>query len=343
MIWNPLRRAQTSESTAYSGRVRQELSTYNEKTDVHDLPQIFHYVSNKYWRPRFEALGIRGINEFYADCICALSAQRGRRIDVCSVGAGNCDTEVAIARLVKDRDVDLRFTCLDLNPQMLARGKSLATEQGLSCFVFTEADINQWRVEPRSFDVVMANHSLHHFLELEVLFDKISEALRPDGSFLTMDMIGRNGHMRWPEALDVVNRIWSFLPDRYKHNHQLNRVETVYENWDCSREGFEGIRAQDILPLLMGRFDFELFLAFGNIVDIFIDRGFGPNFREDSDQDRAIIDLIATLDEYLIDQGTVKPCHLVAALRPKGAVREYGLQTRCFRHLTPEFCVRPVE
>src|SRR5688572_32900382 len=102
MIWNRLRRRQGSDSTAYSGRVRQELSTYNEKTDVHDLPQIFHYVSNKYWRPRFEALGIRGINEFYADYICALSAQRGRRIDVCSVGAGNCDTEVAIARLVKD-------------------------------------------------------------------------------------------------------------------------------------------------------------------------------------------------------------------------------------------------
>ena len=83
-----------------------------------------------------------------------------------------------------------------------------------------------------------------------------------------------------------------------------------------------------------------LFLAFGNIVDIFIDRGFGHNYRDDSEQDRALIDLIAMLDEYLIDQGTVKPCHLVAALRKKGAVQKYGIQPRWFGRLTPEFCVR---
>jgi len=34
--------------------------------------------------------------------------------------------------------------------------------------------------------------------------------------------------------------------------------------WDCSKQGFEGIRAQDILPLLVKKFSFRSFLGFGN-------------------------------------------------------------------------------
>ena len=49
-------------------------------------------------------------------------------------------------------------------------------------------------------------------------------------------------------------------------------IEEQYENWDCSEEGFEGIRAQDILKLLNKNFYFKKFLAYGNLIDIFIDR-----------------------------------------------------------------------
>ena len=81
--------------------------------------------------------------------------------------------------------------------------------------------------------------------------------------------------MRWPEALFQVNELWRELPERYHHNRQLRRMEPEYENWDCSKEGFEGIRAQDVLPELLKRFHFKLFVGFGNVVDIFVDRSFG--------------------------------------------------------------------
>src|SRR2546421_428065 len=84
-------------------------------------------------------------------------------------------------------------------------------------------------------------------IELEVLFDKIYQTLHPDGYFVTDDMIGRNGHMRWPEALTVFNALWKELPEKYKYNHQLKRLEIEFDNWDCSKEAFEGIRSQDIL------------------------------------------------------------------------------------------------
>jgi 2-polyprenyl-3-methyl-5-hydroxy-6-metoxy-1,4-benzoquinol methylase len=83
------------------------------------------------------------------------------------------------------------------------------------------------------YSVVIAKDTLHHVLGLEHLFDAIQEALEPDGVFLTTDMIGRNGHMRWPEALEIIQGIWKFIPDHYKTNHQLKGVEKEYDNWDC--------------------------------------------------------------------------------------------------------------
>ena len=85
------------------------------------------------------------------------------------------------------------------------------------------------------------------------------------------------------------------MPSRYKYNHQLKRFEELYENWDCSKEGFEGIRAQDILPLLLQTFRFEAFVAFGNLPDVFVDRGFGHNLDPTSQEDVDFVDRIGAL------------------------------------------------
>jgi hypothetical protein len=177
--------------------------------------------------------------------------------------------------------------------------------------------------------------SLHHFEALETLFERIGQALHPDGCFVSDDMIGRNGHQRWPEALVHINEIWSQLPEKYKYNHQLKRVEFEYIDWDCSKEGFEGIRAQDILPLLLKHFHFELFIAFGNIINPFIDRSFGPNFDAENEWDRAFIDRVHALDAAEIEAGRIKPTHMIAAMRKKPVDRPI-----IYKHLAPEFCVR---
>jgi len=129
-------------------------------------------------------------------------------------------------------------------------------------------DFNRWKATKR-YAAVMANQSLHHVVNLEDLFDEVKLALSPRGYFLASHMIGRNGHQRWPEALSEVQRFWQELPPDYRYNWQRKIHEEQYENWDCSKRGFEGIRAQDILPLLLERFDFHLFVGCCNVVDIF--------------------------------------------------------------------------
>jgi len=229
------------------------------------------------------------------------------------VGAGNCDLEVAVAKnLLNAGFNNFTLECLEINHVMLERGKEIAKENGvLGNMRFVEADFNKWFAS-KKYDGVMANQSLHHVTRLEHLFDQIKKGLHDDGSFVISDIIGRNGHQRWPESLEIVNKFWKELPDGKKFNVLLNRLEKEYDNWDCSKEGFEGIRAQDVLPLLLQRFQCEKFVGFGSAIDIFVDRCFGHNFKQESEWDRNLIDRVHTEDEMGLQSGKLTATHMMA-------------------------------
>jgi SAM-dependent methyltransferase len=321
----------------YAARVKSEEALFSDNLDVHNLPEIFHYWSNKYLRPKINAFGFDGVDDFYEKQLIAVMGRvRSGTYRFISLGAGNCDAEVRIVQSLRKQGYEnFVIECLDLNKEMLQRGRHLVQEKGCSEHIVPiSGDFNHWR--PRQpYHAVMANQSLHHVYNLEGLFDAIHEAIKPvQGALITSDVIGRNGHQRWPEALTVIEEIWDDLSDCYKYNHQLKRLEKKFVNWDCSTESFEGIRAQDILPLLVERFHFELFLPFANIIAPFIDRSFGHNFDANAESDRRLIDSIHARDEQEIFRGVTKPTQMFAVLVTEPC------QTRCIEGLSPRQSVR---
>jgi SAM-dependent methyltransferase len=325
------------QDLTYQERLAREVKNYRTVENVHDLPEIFHYWSNKYLLPKFQQFGFNSPRDFFRVYMSQVCRENGGKpLCFISVGAGNCDTEIEITESLRAEGLgNFVLECLDINPHMLDRGRKMAQQKQIAEAVrFTQADINSWHPK-QQYQVIMANQSLHHFVELEVLFDKVYDVLTPDGLFLSDDMIGRNGHMRWPEALALVNRLWKELPEKYRYNHQLKRLEVEFDNWDCSKEGFEGIRAQDVLPLLITKFNFELFVGFGNLIDVFIDRSFGHNFDPKNPADLGFIDKVHFMDEDHIERGVIKPAHMTAVM-----VKQKVAKTKTHKHLTPEFCVR---
>ena len=323
----------------YADRFNQELKIYAGCENVHDLPEIFHYWSNKYLLPVNQQFGFNSPDDFFASH--ALQAQQARPdapFTLVSVGSGNGELEVAIAeKLHVNGARHFTIECVDINPKMLERTLKLARQKGLEQHLaITRADFNHWQPEPATADMVIANQSLHHVLNLEGLFAAIKSTLKDNGSFLTSDMIGRNGHQRWPEALEMVQAFWSELPEPYKYNQLMRRKERKYINHDCSDRSFEGIRAQDILPLLVENFHFELFIPFANIVTVFIDRAFGHNFDASATWDRDFIDRVHAADEEAILAGTIKPTQMLAVMK------KHPVEKMRLRHprLTPEYCIR---
>jgi ubiquinone/menaquinone biosynthesis C-methylase UbiE len=324
-------------SRDYSARLQNEREFYQDCRKVHDLPDIFHYWSNKYLAPDFRRFGFASPDDFHAQSIIKYLQRSSRpNTHFVSIGSGNCDLELDITRkLVAAECRSFVFECLDINQDMLDRGLEAVRRAGLEeHFRFTCADFNDWRPQ-KKYGIVLANQSLHHVLNLENLFDGIKLGLARNGLFLVSDMIGRNGHMRWPEAMERLQPFWGELPESYRYNQLLKRYEPEYVNHDCSRESFEGIRAQDILPLLIERFNFEFFYPYGNMIFVFVDRPFGHNFDADAEWDRDFIDRVQADDEACIVAGTLKPTSMLAVLTNEDT--ETVLRKP---ELTPRFCVR---
>ncbi|MFO1306407.1 MAG: class I SAM-dependent methyltransferase [Burkholderiales bacterium] len=318
-------------------RVASEQRHFSEDRPSDELPEIYQYWSNTFLRPRLQRSGFDGpLDMFGLKLVEAYELSPFDHRRFLSIGSGDCQTEIALARLLVERGkTDFVFECFELNSALVARGADLARARGVANHIdIRQVDANGW-TPSHQYDGVIANSSLHHIQNLEGVFDSIAMSLVPTGTFLTSDTIGRNGHMRWPEALAIVEEYWKQLPEKYRFNCQLKRQEQEFINWDCSSEGFEGIRAQDILPLLIERFDFDFFAGFANIVDPFIDRTFGHNFHSSVDWDRDFVDSLEVRDRAEIQRGHIKPTHIVAAMcvgRPGKNIAMDGL--------TPRFCVR---
>lgn len=325
-------------SLQYRLRVLREKRVFNDNANVHELPEIFHYWSNTHLAPgKFHPFGITDPEQFYW-LYTSKFHQRypAAHMRLLSIGSGNCDMEARLARSLLDAGITgFAIECLDLNEAMLARGREHARSLGVEAqLVTTCADFNRWQPQ-HQYDVIIANQCLHHVQELEQLFALIRQCLNPEGYFLTSDMIGRNGHMRWPEALALVQQFWQELPASHRYNRMLNRYEAQYINHDCSTASFEGIRAQDILPLLVENFHFELFIPFGNLVMVFIDRPFGHNFNADAAWDRDFIDRVHARDEAGMLSGELTPTQMLAVLRTVPVETQL-----CHPQLTPAACIR---
>jgi hypothetical protein len=321
----------------YESKVQEQIQQYEKGFDPYPLPPIFHHWSHTYLRQKVAAVfGTQTVTEFYASQF-SFAFETATRPFFVSIGSGDGAQEIAIAKsFIAKGHNRFNFLCLDLNPTLVDNANQSIKSNGLEELVSSKVfDINKDSLghEVHGF---MAHQSLHHFVELERTFDLINGHLVGDGRFLTQDIIGRNGHMRWPEALLFVDAVWEKLPDHKRYNHQHKKNVPTFVNHDCSTFGFEGIRSQDILPLMVERFSFERFLGAGGFIDVFVDRDYGPNFNPKDDGDRLLIDTLESINDVLVDLGVITPTMMFASVMKKRS----RLQPIVYRNRTPEFCVR---
>lgn len=327
---------------SYAQKVEEQINQYANREALKGLPDIYQYWSQKYVKPALEDIfGSSNIYQIYAEQFLA-ARKYTNNSTMLSIGSGDCVHEVEIVKKILSMGErgGFRMICTDLAELRLRRGIELAEKEGVSEYMdFKVIDVNNW-VHEEKYGLIFAQHTLHHVLELEQLFDHVESLLEDEGIFFTIDMIGRNGHMRWPEVHKWVDLIWETMPDHYRYNHQFEKYHEKYLNWDCSVRGFEGIRAQDILPLLVEKFDFSHFFACGGVEEVFVDRGYGHNLVPGNQKDEGFIDLVHELNEWLLDSGSIKPTMIFAAMMKRAAGQKPAC--RVFRNRYPADAIRHV-
>ncbi|HEX5051171.1 MAG TPA: class I SAM-dependent methyltransferase [Planctomycetota bacterium] len=304
---------------------------------AHEVPRIFHHWEHTHVQPLLHELGVWDAATLFGHHLRDGAARTGNATPrFLSLGAGDCQLELTLAKaFVKGGLRTFTIDCVE--PDLLLRGRARASAlaQGLEQHVVgVAADLNTWSARHR-YDGVMANGSLHRVVRLERLLDGVQKVMADGAWFVVRARIGRNGHLRWPEALAEVHQLWQDLPPSHRWDHHLRRSQQTFTDWDNSRIGDDGVRAQDVLPELLERFSMPLFAGFGNLIDVFVGTAFGPNFSPESAWDRDFIASVHERDEELLTAGRLTPTHMFAVMaRGAEPVRAQA------RGLRPEQCVR---
>jgi len=317
--------------------VALRIARYAGTVNVHELPESFHFWSNTYIRPGLQhVFGVETIPDFYLAGYRRAAAGSALPIKtILSLGCGDGWLEIDIAkRLISEGIEDFRILGAEVSPGLLAQFAAKVSEE----------DLARW-IEPANLDLaapalsgpwtmVMANHALHHLMDLEQVFDYCLATLERSGLFVSNDMIGRNGHMRWPETRIVLQSLWPLLSVEQKYHCQIKRYSEDFLDHDCSTDGFAGVRSQDILRLLLDRFYPAAFLGAGGFVDILTDRGYGHGFDMARAEDSAMIRFVSELNEILLDADVVKPTIMF------GYFALHDVPERCFKDRSARRSIR---
>ena len=308
---------ETRRGDSDSTRIAKEISIFEAQDKLHEHVPAMNWRNATYLSPALErTFGYESPHDIYAVSIAESIARSGLG-EVVSLGCGNGEQELEVLRRADQLGLtQFRITGLELAPSVAERANAAARSAGMDDRLRVIAcDLNQGLPWTRPLAAVMAHHTLHHIVGLEAVFDSVAELLDPDGALITFDMIGRNGHMRWPEVRPLMQELWSCLPIEKRYDHVFQRQMNYFQDWDCAVEGFEGVRAQDILRLLVERFTVSKFYAWGAVSETFLLNRFGPNFDPELDDDRDFLTKVVQLEQTVLERRMTTPTEMGAEFR----------------------------
>jgi 2-polyprenyl-3-methyl-5-hydroxy-6-metoxy-1,4-benzoquinol methylase len=306
----------------YTSKLEKEKKFYNmydQNSRDRNLLEIFNYWSLKNVSPRIkQVFGYESQLATISECIIDLSDNTDE-VKILSLGCGSCNFEIQIAQYLHAKEhTNFKLYCNDVSEASLNLAQSRLDVNLNKFFNFELIDLNtDFNNYNQKFDIIICEQILHHVQELELLFKKISNLLKKDGFIFINDVIGKNGHQKWPESLELINLIYENMPEKYKYNNQLNLLDEKFPNRDYSLECNEGVRSQDVLPLLIDFFNCEKFVYYGGITDIFIEPAYGPNFNIKNESEKLFIDTICNFNEYFINKDIIKPTLMFGLFRAK--------------------------
>ncbi|MBI4810064.1 MAG: glycosyltransferase, partial [Ignavibacteriales bacterium] len=167
------------------------------------------------------------------------NANRLNSPKILSLGCGHGGYEVALAKKLQS---NYEIIGLDLNEDILKKATELAEKSKLN-IKFNKVDLNYINLPKNYFDIVYAQASLHHVINLEHLFHQVYDALKDEGQFFVADIIGKNRVILWDENLEFINKILLDIPESYRKDKDGRIVELIKLS---KNPGMEGIRQEEI-------------------------------------------------------------------------------------------------
>jgi ubiquinone/menaquinone biosynthesis C-methylase UbiE len=154
---------------------------------------------------------------------------------ILDLGCGTGHTALAFA--ARGAEVE----ALDLTAEMLAQGRRLARERGLSNVRFREGDAARLPFADGAFDVVTSRLSAHHYARPEAAIREAARVLRPGGRLLLVDSVAPED----PAQDTFLNAIELLRDPSHVRDHTVGQWSAMCE-------------AAGLAPELLGTFRYRL-------------------------------------------------------------------------------------
>lgn len=158
----------------------------------------------------------------FEDLVCREYLSDGKARTAVSFGCGSGDRELKWAR----RGIFASLTGFDLSPARIAEARRAAQESGLSNLVtFQVADANSLPLGQSRYDVVLFEHSLHHFNNLPQVLRGARNMLKPDGLLILDEFVGPRRFQWTTTQLAFADAILACLPTAVRKMPAGGRVK----------------------------------------------------------------------------------------------------------------------
>lgn len=322
-------------------------------SEMHSNPEAFHLMNRLSLTPKINAvygdIAHTVLTTVYARELARGLPRKGLTYKLLGVGSGACNLEIDIARRMVHHHFKKgeRMVVYCYDPSNEGYESARASIHQVN---HTESRVKFVAVQELPtlvrFHGVFAHHSLHHVSDLEGLYEYIEKSMHIDGVFFAADMTGRNGHRRWPEQLALADKLWNEQPTP---GHAWDYIKNVsldeYPDYDyshCNGQpgiALEGIRSEEVLPLLEQYFYFDKFVGFGGLAHEYVGRRLGDNYKTDTEEGRAFIHKLYELQESATNDNIIKPDQFFASMRRMDSKAKLN-PPKYYGNITVQFAVR---
>jgi 2-polyprenyl-3-methyl-5-hydroxy-6-metoxy-1,4-benzoquinol methylase len=229
----------------------------------------------------------------------------GKRRRAISLGCGFGLREIAWAK----SGVFESILGVDLTPNLIASAQESAMKEGVSHIAsFVAGDVSDV-LQGEKYDVIIFEHSLHHFAGIPALLDRVAASLNPDGILYVDEYVGPCRLQYTKKQLAFANAALQLIPKEFRVDYSgkwtKNKVVSPGPFMMYLSDPSEAVESDRIMPELRKRFDFIVEKKTGGTIFPLVVQDIACHFVENPKAIDAL-SRILELESSLIDGGILE-------------------------------------
>jgi ubiquinone/menaquinone biosynthesis C-methylase UbiE len=197
---------------------------------------------------------------------------------------------------------------LDIAPERIAQANKEAERQNMSHIArFEVSDVNDLVEQSEQFDVVLFEHSLHHFTDVKGTLTKVARLLSPGGLLIVDEFVGPRRFQWTPEQLAMADGLLLSIPARYRRFPNSQRTKNRNLRAGAAlmwlNDPSEAVESDAITPEVTSQFSVIARRDYGGTISQLVFQDIAHHFVADDGENIAWANRILDAEEYVIEKG----------------------------------------